>query len=298
MSFKANGIIAAMITPLTDTLQVNEKGLRRLVNYLIDGGVHGLFVVGTSGEFYGFSPEQRKEAFQICIDEARGRVPVYAGVNGITTKEAVEYAQMAEEVKADAISVLTPMFVSVTQGELYNHYASIASSTNLPMLLYNNVGKTNVNIAVETATKLSEISNIVGIKDSSGDFTLTSEYIRNTRENIDQFSVLSGRDTLIHACLAYGGHGAITACANIAPRLMADIYDKYVAGDIEGSLEAQYKIAPIRMAFSLGSYPTILKESLELLGIDAGPCFAPVGPMNQENKVVLKNILQDAGLLA
>lgn len=298
MSFKANGIIAAMITPLTDTLQVNEKGLRRLVNYLIDGGVHGLFVVGTSGEFYGFSPEQRKEAFQICIDETRGRVPVYAGVNGITTKEAVEYAQMAEEVKADAISVLTPMFVSVTQGELYNHYASIASSTNLPMLLYNNVGKTNVNIAVETATKLSEISNIVGIKDSSGDFTLTSEYIRNTRENEDQFSVLSGRDTLIHACLAYGGHGAITACANIAPRLMADIYDKYVAGDIEGSLEAQYKIAPIRMAFSLGSYPTILKESLELLGIDAGPCFAPVGPMNQENKVVLKNILQDAGLLA
>ncbi|WP_319755427.1 dihydrodipicolinate synthase family protein [uncultured Sphaerochaeta sp.] len=298
MSFKANGIIAAMITPLTDTLQVNEKGLRRLVNYLIDGGVHGLFVVGTSGEFYGFSPEQRKEAFQICIDEARGRVPVYAGVNGITTKEAVEYAQMAEEVKADAISVLTPMFVSVTQGELYNHYASIASSTNLPMLLYNNVGKTNVNIAVETATKLSEISNIVGIKDSSGDFTLTSEYIRNTRENKDQFSVLSGRDTLIHACLAYGGHGAITACANIAPRLMADIYDKYVAGDIEGSLEAQYKIAPIRMAFSLGSYPTILKESLELLGIDAGPCFAPVGPMNQENKVVLKNILADAGLLA
>lgn len=298
MSFKANGIIAAMITPLTDTLQVNEKGLRRLVNYLIDGGVHGLFVVGTSGEFYGFSPEQRKEAFQICIDEARGRVPVYAGVNGITTKEAVEYAQMAEEVKADAISVLTPMFVSVTQGELYNHYASIASSTNLPMLLYNNVGKTNVNIAVETATKLSEISNIVGIKDSSGDFTLTSEYIRNTRENKDQFSVLSGRDTLIHACLAYGGHGAITACANIAPRLMADIYDKYVAGDIEGSLEAQYRIAPIRMAFSLGSYPTILKESLELQGIDAGPCFAPVGPMSQENKVVLKNILADAGLLS
>ncbi len=158
---------------------------------------------------------------------------------------------MAEEVKADAISVLTPMFVSVTQDELYNHYASIASSTNLPILLYNNVGKTNVNISVKTATKLSEITNIVGIKDSSGDFTLTSEYIRNTRENEDQFSVLSGRDTLIHACLAYGGHGAITACANIAPRLMADIYDKYVAGDIEGSLEAQYRIAPIRMAFSL-----------------------------------------------
>ena len=115
---------------------------------------------------YGFTADQRRDAFQICIDEAKGRVPVYAGVNGITTAEAVSYAQMAEEVGADAISVLTPMFISVTQAELYQHYADIASSTKLPMLLYNNVGKTNVNIAVDTVVKLSKIKNIVGVKDS------------------------------------------------------------------------------------------------------------------------------------
>ncbi|WP_332447860.1 4-hydroxy-tetrahydrodipicolinate synthase [Sphaerochaeta sp.] len=297
MSFEAKGIIAAMVTPLTENYQVHEKSLRKLVRYLIDGGVHGLFVVGTSGEFYGFSKEQRKEAFEICIDEAAGRIPIYAGVNGITTKEAIEYATLAEEVKADAISVLTPMFISVTQKELYQHYADIASSTSLPVLLYNNVGKTNVNISVDTAVKLSKIKNIVGIKDSSGDFTLTSEYIRNTYQNDKPFYVLSGRDTLIHACLCYGGHGAITACANIAPRLLADIYDKYVQNDVQGSLEAQYKIAPVRMAFNLGSYPTILKESLELLGIDAGPCFAPVGPMSLENKELLKKALLEAGVL-
>jgi 4-hydroxy-tetrahydrodipicolinate synthase len=298
MNFEAKGIITAMVTPLTADYKIHEKGLRKLVNYMIDGGVHGLFVVGTSGEFYGFSPEQRRDAFQICIDEAKGRVPVYAGVNGITTAEAIGYAQMAEEAGADAISVLTPMFISVTQAELFQHYADIAASTKLPMLLYNNVGKTNVNIGVDTAVKLSKIKNIVGVKDSSGDFTLTSEYIRNTYQDGKPFYVLSGRDTLIHACLCYGGHGAITACANIAPRLMADIYDKYVAGDVAGSLEAQYKIAPVRMAFNLGSYPTILKESLELLGIDAGPCFAPVGPMSVESKELLKKALIQAGVLA
>ncbi len=297
MSFQAKGIIAAMVTPLTESHRINEKELRKLVNFLIDGGVHGLFVIGTSGEFYGFTKEERRAAFEICIDEARGRVPIYAGVNGITTAEAIGYAQMAEECKADAISVLTPMFVSLTQQELYQHYSDIAHSTKLPMLLYNNVTKTNVNIEVHTAVKLSSIKNIVGVKDSSGDFTLTSEYIRNTMDNPKSFSVLSGRDTLIHACLAYGGHGAITACANIAPRLMADIYDSYVAGDIAGSLRAQYLCAPIRMAFGLGSYPTILKEALELLGIDAGPCFAPVGKMSVENKELLKKALIEAGVL-
>ncbi len=297
MSFSARGIIAALVTPLTEEYTVSERGLRALVDYQISGGVHGLFIAGTSGEFYGLSDDERRKAYEICIDEANGRIPVYAGVNGITTKEAVSYAQMAQACKADAVSVLTPMFISLTQEELYNHYAAIASSTDLPVLLYNNVTKTNVNIAANTAARLAEIKNIVGIKDSSGDFTLTSEYIRQTRTMDKEFTVLSGRDTLIHACLAYGGHGAITACANIAPRLMADIYDKYIAGDREGSLEAQYRIAPIRMAFTLGSYPTILKESLELVGIKAGPCYAPVGPMSAEAKARLVHLLKEAEVL-
>lgn len=127
---------------------------------------------------------------------------------------------------------------------------------------------------------------------------MTGEYIRNTYQAEKPFYVLSGRDTLIHACPCYGGHGAITAYANIAPRLMADIFDKYASGDVAGSLEAQYKIAPVRMAFSLGFCPTILKESLELLGIDAGPCFASVGPMSIENKALLKKALIQTGVLA
>ena len=295
MNFVPKGVLPALITPITKEGKINEKALRKLVNYVIDGGVHGLFALGTTGEFYGVSHDEYKEALQITIDENKGRVPVYAGANAITTRESIELAQIAESVGVDALSVLTPMFISVNQSELYDHYKSIASSTKLPILLYNNLPKTHVNITPETVEKLADIDNIVGVKDSSGDFTMTGEYIRRTRGK--NFHVMLGRDTLIHAGLCYGATGAVAACANVAPRICADIYDKYVAGDIAGSLEAQYNLAPLRIAFNLGSFPTVIKEALELLGIEVGPCVAPVGPMTSSEREQLKKVLIQMGLL-
>lgn len=296
MSFVPKGIIPAMITPLTEEGRVNKSAYRKFINYLIDGGSHGIFVAGTTGEFYGLSAEEKKELFEIAVAEVDGRVPVYAGTGAITTRECMQLTQIAEQCGADAVSILTPMFISPTQEELYQHYKAIAGSTRLPILLYNNLPKTGVTIAPATVERLAEIDNIVGVKDSSGDFSLTSEYIRRTRDR--SFSVLSGRDTLIHACLCYGGSGSIAACANIAPRICADIYDKFVAGDIQGSLEAQFSITPLRLAFTLGSFPTVIKEGLKLLGIEAGPCMGPIGPMKQAEKEELKRILQQMGLLS
>lgn len=296
MSFVPKGVLPAMVTPLTKDYEVNEAATRKLVDFLIDGGVHGLFVVGTSGEFYGLSADEKRRVIEICMDQAAGRVPIYAGTNGITTKETIQLTKMAEECKVDAVSILTPMFISPSQDELYEHYKAVSEEVSVPILLYNNVPKTNVTLTPKTVRRLAEFENIVGVKDSSGDFTLTAEYIRNTRDM--DFHVLAGRDTLIHACLCYGGKGSIAACANIAPRLLADIYDKYVAGDIAGSLEAQYQIAPIRMAFSLGSFPTVLKESLELMGIEAGPSYGPVGKMSDEEKAQLKQVLTSVGVLS
>lgn len=296
MSFVPKGIIPAMITPLTEEGRVNKSAYRKFINYLIDGGSHGIFVAGTTGEFYGLSAEEKKELFEIAVAEVDGRVPVYAGTGAITTRECMQLTQIAEQCGADAVSILTPMFISPTQEELYQHYKAIAGSTRLPILLYNNLPKTGVTIAPATVERLAEIDNIVGVKDSSGDFSLTSEYIRRTRDR--SFSVLSGRDTLIHACLCYGGSGSIAACANIAPRICADIYDKFVAGDIQGSLEAQFSITPLRLAFTLGSFPTVIKEGLKLLGIEAGPCMGPIGPMKQAEKEELRRILQQMGLLS
>jgi 4-hydroxy-tetrahydrodipicolinate synthase len=294
--FTPKGIIPAVITPLTADEKFNEKAMRKLINHLIDGGVHGLFVVGTTGEFYGLNPEEKREIFQVTMDETQGRVPVYAGTNGITTRESVTLTQLAEECKVDAVSVLTPMFVTPNQEQLMKHYKSIAANTSLPVILYSNPPKTGVTIAPATVAKLAEVPNIVSIKDSSGDLTLTAEYIRLTQGR-DDFSVLMGRDTLIYGALLYGATGSIASCANVAPRLCADIYEKFMAGDLAGSLKAQLALAPLRIAFGIGTFPAVIKESLTLLGIEAGPCMAPAGPMTHEERAQLSKVLIEMGLL-
>lgn len=294
--FKPYGIVPAVVTPLNSEGKFNEQAMRKLINFLIDGGVHGLFIVGTTGEFYGLSMEERHEIFQVSVDEVKGRVPIYAGSNGITTKEAVVLTQLAEDSGVDAVSVLTPMFITPNQNELMKHYQTIAANTSLPVLLYNNPPKTGVNISAATVASLADIPNIVSIKDSSGDLTLTAEYIRLTQGRED-FSVMMGRDTLIYGALCYGASGSIAACANVAPRICADIYDKFVAGDLQGALRAQFKLAPLRLAFTIGTFPAVIKESLALIGIDAGPCMEPVGPMTSEEREKIRQILSELDIL-
>jgi len=296
VGFTPKGIIPAVITPLTSDEKFNEKAMRKLINHLIDGGVHGLFVVGTTGEFYGFTPAEKREILLVTMDETRGRVPVYAGTNGITTRESVMLTQLAEECKVDAVSVLTPLFVTPNQDQLIKHYKSVAACTSLPVILYNNPPKTGVNIAPGTVAKLAEIPNIVSIKDSSGDLTLTADYIRLTQDR-DDFSVLMGRDTLIYGALCYGATGSIASCANVAPRMCVDIYEKYMAGDLAGSLQAQFNLAPLRSAFNIGTFPAVIKESLTLLGIEAGPCMDPSGPLTHSEREKLSKVLIGMGLL-
>jgi 4-hydroxy-tetrahydrodipicolinate synthase len=290
------GIIPAVITPLTPEGKLNESAFRKLLGFLIAEGVHGLFVSGTTGEFYGLTPEEKRAIFTIAMDEAKGRIPVYAGTNGITTRETVLLTQMAESCNVDAVSVLTPMFLSPDQDELFRHYRTISENTGLPVVLYNNPPKTGVSLYPATVSRLAAIPNIVGIKDSSGDMTITAEYIRLTRRNYD-FSVLMGRDTLIYGALCYGAAGSIAACANVAPRLCVEIYEKFLAGDLQGSLDAQFALAPLRIAFSLGTFPSVIKESLNLLGIDAGPCMEPAGPLKHEERLKLRQVLEEMDLL-
>lgn len=292
MKCEPKGIIPAMVTPLDKYGHVNRTALHQLTNYLIHGGVHGLFPIGSTGEWYGLSINQKKVLLETVIDEAGGRVPIYAGTGAITTKEAVELTRMAADVGVDAVSVLTPVFIKPTDKELYDHYQHIARSVELPVLLYNNPERTGISLSVELVERLSEIENIIGIKDSGGDITLIGEYIRRTGE---QFSVLAGKDTTILGTLVYGGKGAITASANVVPQLSVKIYEEYLKGNLEEARKAQFELAPFRMAFNLGSFPVVLKEALNLIGIDAGPTLPPVGPMSEENRVKLKKILQDLG---
>lgn len=293
-TFIPRGIIPAMVTPFTTDDKINEQSLRQLTNYLIEGGVHGLFAVGSQGEFWALDADEKRQVFEIVIDETRGRVPVYAGTGAVTTREAIQLTQMAEEVGADAVSVLTPFFLSLNQDELVDFYTEIADSTSLPVILYNNPGRTGINISVETVVKLArDVDNIISIKDSSGDLQLSAEYIRRTG---DDFHVLMGRDTLIYGGLLYGAAGSIAASANVKPSLLVEIYDAFMEGDLKRSLEAQRALAPLRIAFGLGTFPSVVKEAVNMIGIDVGHCRAPVGLLTPDKLKQLNDVLVGMGM--
>jgi len=285
-----SGIIPAMVTPLTADEEINEKSLRRLTNHLIDGKVHGVFAVGSQGEFWALSPDEKRRVWETVVDETRGRVPVYAGTAGVTTRETIELTRSAEKAGIDAVSILTPYFIGPNDDQLFDHYKAVAESTSLPILAYTNPARTNVKISPGLLARLAQVKGIVGIKDSSGDLELTAEYIRVVPPS---FSVVMGRDTLIYAGLSYGTKGSIAATANVKPALVASIYDKYMAGDLPGALQAQRELAPLRLAFAWGTFPVVIKEALNLMGMDAGPCRAPVGPLTAEQRERLKKVLQE-----
>ena len=297
MAFKPHGIVVPIVTPVTQDGKFNEKAYRDLIEYLASSGIHGVFPFGTTGEFYAHDMGFYREVLAVTKDAVRGRMDIYAGANNITTRGAVEIAKAVEQVGGiDALSVLTPMFVSQTQYEVSEYYREIASETNLPIIIYNNRPKTNVTVEPATVAKLAEIDNIIGVKDSTGDMTNTEEYLRLTR-GMDNFHVMMGRDTLIYAALCYGASGAIASCANVAPKIAVDIYEKFRAGDAAGALDAQFRFSALRIATNMGTVPVVLKEALKLIGHDCGDCVKPIQPLNDEQRARLKKVLVDMGLL-
>ena len=291
---KPFGIIPAMVTPVTEQDEINKPALRKLTDYLIDGGIHGVFAIGSQGEFWGFTAQEKRQVWEVVVEQAAGRVPVYAGTAAATTREAIQLTQSAEECGVDAVSILTPYFISPNENELYDHYKAIAEATSLPIVLYSNPARTGVGISPKLISRLSEIENIVGIKDSSGDVQLTMQYIDQTA---DDFAILMGRDTLIYVGLLIGAKGAIAATGNVVPGLVAQIYDRFISGDHEGAREAQEALAPLRHAFAWGTFPVVIKEAVDLIGLEAGPARMPVGPMSPEQRERLREVLKGMDVL-
>ncbi len=304
--YKPYGIIPPIITPFDEQGYVDCPALAQMSRFLVDNGVHGLFPFGTTGEFYAVSDGEFIKGLETVRDAVKGKANRYgkpiqliAGCSHITTREVIRLIKLVEQVGGyDAISVLTPMFVSQTQAELYTYYKTIADSTEMPIIMYNNKPKTNVTIEPATVSLLARACpNIIGIKDSTGDMTNTEEYLRLTRDLRERFDVIMGRDTLICAGLHYGCSGAVASCANVAPRVVADIYDKFHDGDYKGSLEAQYRLAPLRIACSMGTFPEVIKEGLNLQGLQVGKCLEPIGGLTVEEKEKLRTVLREMELI-
>lgn len=295
--FTPKGIVVPVITPFGSGGTIDYQVYRRVVEHLVCEGVHGIFPMGTTGEFYAVGKEEYRRLLEVTVEAVGGRADIYAGANHITTRGVIEQIKLAEQVTGiDAVSVLTPMFVTQTQEELYAYYKTIAAATYMPIVLYNNRPKTNVHIAPDTVARLAEIPNIIAVKDSTGDFTNTTEYLRLTRDK-PGFHVLLGRDTLIYAGLCCGAAGAIASCANVAPRLVADIYNKYRAGDLNGALEAQFRLNPLRIACGMGTFPAVIKEGLVQEGFPVGKCLDPIAGLTREEKEKLRGILLELELV-
>jgi 4-hydroxy-tetrahydrodipicolinate synthase len=293
-SLTIKGIIAAMVTPLTEDQKIHKEAINRLLNYLIDSGVHGVFAVSGAGEFASLTLQEKKDLLETVIAEVNGRIPVYFGAGAVTTREAVHLTEIAEKIGADAISVIAPYAISPSQDELYDHYTEIAKSTNLPVILYNHPKRTGVNLSVDLVVKLAKVDNIVGIKDSSGDLALTIEYIR---QNDEGFSVLAGIDTLIFPSLVCGAQGSISSTANVAPKLVVKIYESFMNGDYEAARQAQFTLIPLRRAFALGTFPAVLKEALTMINIPVGQPIRSVKRLNKKSRGELKRVLEGMNMI-
>jgi 4-hydroxy-tetrahydrodipicolinate synthase len=290
------GIIPPIVTPVDEHEDVDTRGLKEVVQYVMEGGVHGILVNASNGEFYAFDFENQKKSIETVIENVNKRIPVYAGTTAITTRDALRLTKMAESAGADALSVLTPMFIQPTEDELYDHFATIAASTRLPVLLYNNPGKTKNSISPRLLRRLSEIDNICGIKNTATDFSVTMKYIESTSQRED-FAVFGGIDYYIYATLCHGGVGSVAGTANVAPRLVVDIYEKYSDGNHLGALNAQKALMPLRDAYGLGTFPVMMKVMLNILGVKAGKPVRPVSYVSKETISDAERILKQMGLV-
>jgi 4-hydroxy-tetrahydrodipicolinate synthase len=294
MGKQVEGIIVAMITPMQRDESVDEAGLRTVTRFLVGKGAHGLFPGGSQGEFFALTTQERQRVLEVTL-EAAGDAFVVAHVGAVTTREAVTLARHAERAGADAIGACTPFFVKPSPDELYGYYADICAAVSLPVLAYDNVGRTGVPLSPELVARMArDIPNFQGIKDSSGDLTQLTEHIRLCPPG---FKVFVGRDSLIYAALLHGGVGAVTATANVVPELAVGVYDAVRAGDLARARELQQRILPVRLAFGLGTFPVVVKEAMEMIGQSAGPARSPVGPMSDEARAQLRQILDEAGVL-
>lgn len=274
---KPQGIITPIITPMNPDESVNFQELRVQVNRQIACGVNGIFCLGTNGEVYALDTAEKLKILETVLDETKKRVPVYAGTGCICTKDTIELSLEAKKMGADALSIVSPYYVAVSQDEIYACFSEIAEAVDLPIILYNIPARTGNNIDYKTVKKLAKYENIVGIKDSSGNFDNTLRYIENTDPRL---AVLAGNDSLILWTLLAGGEGAIAGTANVFPEISVKIYQLWRQGKMEEAKAEQFRLRPFRDVMAMGNPNSVVKRAMNLLGYPVGPARRPVSGTN------------------
>jgi len=296
--FTLRGIVPALVTPFTEDGRVDEGALRELLQFQLKSGVNGFFPLGTTGMGPAMEASQRKQVAEIVVEETRKRLPVIVQVGAVNPATSLELARHAEKIGADAVASLTPFYYQPGEEAVLEHYSKLSESTNLPVFVYNIPRNTGNNVDAKLLAQLSKIPRIVGIKDSSRDFSQLLDYLRVVP---DGFNVINGTDSYLFSALCAGVHGGVSATANAFPELFVEMYQAYKMRDFEKGKALQIKIHSLRDALSKPPIAPIL-EVLKLRGLNSGHVRPPLRSMNADERASLRTsvsrLLPDLALSA
>jgi 4-hydroxy-tetrahydrodipicolinate synthase len=288
-----SGSIVAIVTPFSKG-KVDEKDLAELIEFHIAQGTNGIVPCGTTGESATLTPEEHERVVSVTVEVVNRRIPVIAGTGSNSTDEAIIFTKHAQAAGADAALLITPYYNKPPQEGLYRHFAAVAKAVDLPQILYNIPGRTSINMSPATVGRLSEIPNIIGIKEGSGSLQHVSEIIQRSRPD---FIVLSGDDPLTLPTIALGGKGVITVTANVAPTDMAIMVKTALEGNFEKARLLHYKLAPLFGALFLETNPIPVKAALAMMGKMSEEVRLPLTPLAVEFRPQLQEALHLAGVL-
>jgi 4-hydroxy-tetrahydrodipicolinate synthase len=295
--FKIQGIYPPTVTPLQSDETIDETGLRRLLQYLLHNGVHGLYLLGSTGELPALRDSEKRRAMEITVDEVQSRVPIIVGVFAESTKRTLDNIRIAQACKVDAVAVTPPYYYpSGGEAEQIAHFRACAEASAVPVVIYNIPSTTKVMMAAETIAKLAEVPNIIGIKDSSGDWPHMLKILSYLKDN-EQFSVLVGSPVLTATHVLMGGDGAVMGVGNMDPAACVAIYNAAQKHNMEEVWEGQRRIFALMRLLRFGNNIVCLKTALELLGICQSHACAPLQPLNETGRQGLKEGLRELGLL-
>lgn len=287
------GSVTALITPFTNG-RVDEAAFQRFVQWQIDQGSHGVVPCGTTGESPTLTHAEHRRVTELCIEVAKGKVPVIAGTGSNATEEAISLTRHAAEAGADAALVVTPYYNKPTQEGLYQHFKAISEATDIPILIYNIPGRSIVDMSVETMARVAKLPNIVGVKDATADLVRPAK----TRAAIGRdFAQLSGEDATVVPFLAQGGHGCISVTSNVAPRACADLHEAWRRRDLDSVERINDRLMPLHQALFIEASPGPVKYAASLLGHCENRLRLPLVSVTPATEERVREAMAHAGLI-
>ena len=288
------GSFVALVTPFKDDESLDETKLKELIEFQIDGGIHGIVPCGTTGESPSLSEEEHDRVIELTVETVNGRVPIIAGTGSNSTMRTLRATEHAKAAGADAALIVTPYYNKPNQQGLYAHYMKIADSVDIPIIIYNVPPRCGTDILSDTVAQLAEHPNIVGLKEATGELKRSSELVSMCP---DDFVVLSGDDINTLPILSVGGKGVISVVANVNPGDIAETCNAFKAGNIELARKLHYKTMPLAVDLFIETNPIPAKTALMLMGKLNGKLRLPLAPLTPANQETLRQTLIDAGLI-